>query len=77
MLALVMGCGGAAEDDAAAECERSAYELERTRYGCASADGHQELRVLECGEWVTVEACEEGQVCRPGPMNIGCFGPTR
>jgi hypothetical protein len=35
-LALALGCRGATEVDEAPDCERSAYELERTRYRCTS-----------------------------------------
>jgi hypothetical protein len=68
MLLLVMGCGGAVDDDASAECERSAYELERTRYRCTSEG---ELQTLECGEWATLEVCAEPEACSPGP-EPGC-----
>jgi hypothetical protein len=79
MLALAMGCGGSVDDGerGAAEgvdaeptetCERSAYELERTRYRCTS-DG--ELQTLDCGEWLTLEVCAEPEACSPGP-EPGC-----
>jgi hypothetical protein len=69
----VCGCSGAAVDDAQAEsgseCERSAYELERTRYRC-TPEG--ELQTLDCGEWQTLEVCETAEACSPGP-NVGCM----
>jgi hypothetical protein len=67
---LVVGCGGSAEaePDGAPDCERSAYELERTRYRCASEG---ELQTLECGGWETVEVCAEPDACSPGP-DPGC-----
>jgi hypothetical protein len=57
------GCGEAADG-----CERSAYELERTRYRCTSEG---ELQTLNCGEWVTLAVCAEPETCSPGP-EPGC-----
>jgi hypothetical protein len=61
-------CGGAAVEDAPDDCERSAYELERTRYRCTSEG---ELQRLDCGEWLTVQVCAEAEACSPGPAP-GC-----
>lgn len=63
-----LGCAGSAADQVAEECERSAYELERTRYRCTSAG---ELQTLDCGEWETLEVCAEPEACSPGPAP-GC-----
>lgn len=63
MFAILAGCGEAADG-----CERSAYELERTRYRCT---GEGELQTLACGEWVTLAVCAEPEACSPGP-EPGC-----
>jgi hypothetical protein len=68
IVAPALGCGGSVDDDVAEECERSAYELERTRYRCTSAG---ELQTLDCGEWVTLEVCAEPEACSPAP-DPGC-----
>jgi hypothetical protein len=68
--ALGLACGGAAVEDAPDDCERSAYELERTRYRCTNAG---ELQTLDCGEWLTLEVCGAPQECSPGP-DPGCRG---
>jgi hypothetical protein len=67
---LVVGCGGSADAErgAAPDCERSAYELDRTRYRCTSEG---ELQTLECSEWATLEVCAEPEACSPGP-EPGC-----
>jgi len=62
-LALLAACGfPPAADEAVAPgqapCERSAYELERTRYRCTSAG---ELQTLDCGEWDTLAVCETAE----------------
>lgn len=57
------GCGGAVED-----CERSDYELARTRFRCTGA---AELQTLSCGEWFTLMTCESAGACSPGP-DVGC-----
>lgn len=67
-VALALGCGGSVDDEVAESCERSAYELERTRYRCTSTG---ELQTLDCGEWLTLEACAEPASCSPGP-EPGC-----
>jgi hypothetical protein len=66
--ALLAGCAGAADDTAVPDCERSPYELERTRYRCTS-DG--ELQTLDCGEWQTLWVCDAPEPCSPGP-EPGC-----
>lgn len=70
VLALVTGCAGAAldNDQEPASCERSAYELERTRYRC-TAEGA--LETLDCGSWVELQLCNTTQSCSPGP-DPGC-----
>lgn len=70
LVVLLFGCAGEALDAAEAipECERSEYELERTRYRC-TRDG--ELQTLECGAWETLEVCAEPSACSPGP-DPGC-----
>lgn len=65
---LAVGCGGSVDDDAAPECERSAYELQKTRYRCTELG---ELQTLDCGEWATLQMCETAEACSPGP-EPGC-----
>lgn len=62
------GCAGQALEEDEPVCERSAYELERTRYRCTSAG---ELQTLECGEWETLDVCASPEACSPGP-EAGC-----
>jgi len=68
LVALALGCGGSVDDEVFGECERSAYESERTRYRCSSGGA---LEMLDCGEWVTIERCDSPSACSPGP-DPGC-----
>lgn len=76
LLLAMCGCGGDAESidevteeqGTAAECSRSAYELERTRYRCTSAG---ELQTLSCGAWETLQTCDATEACSPAP-EPGC-----
>lgn len=68
LLLVMCGCGGDALSDSEPACERSAYELERTRYRCTSEGA---LQTLDCGDWVTLDVCSDPQSCSPGPTP-GC-----
>jgi hypothetical protein len=68
LVTTIVGCGGSADDVDAQDCERSAYELEQTRYRCTA---EAELQTLDCGAWVTLQVCETAEACSPGP-EPGC-----